>query len=94
MSDGTRDQLFLALRLASIETYLTFNEPMPLIVDDIMINYDDIRSSQTLKVLAELAQRTQVIIFTHHRHLLDLARTSLNEISMWVQEILPVFTTA
>jgi len=76
MSDGSRDQLFLALRLASLERYLDHNEPMPLIVDDILINFDDQRAEATLKVLAELAERTQVIFFTHHVHLLELVRAS------------------
>lgn len=76
MSDGSRDQLYLALRLASLERYLHHNEPMPLIVDDILINFDDQRAKATLQVLAELAKRTQVIFFTHHVHLLELARAA------------------
>ena len=74
MSDGSRDQLYLALRLASLERYLDHNEPMPLIVDDILINFDDQRAKATLQVLAELAKRAQVIFFTHHVHLLELAQ--------------------
>ncbi len=66
MSSGTRDQLYLALRLATLESRLRHSEPMPFIVDDILINFDDARSRATLKVLAGLAQRNQVILFTHH----------------------------
>ena len=77
MSEGTRDQLFLALRLASLEQYLERNEPLPLVIDDILINFDDERSAATLKVLVEVAKRTQVLFFTHHAHLLALARKSL-----------------
>ena len=73
MSDGTCDQLYLALRLASLESWLTHHEPMPFIVDDILMNFDDERSVATLKVLAELSRHTQVIFFTHHQHLVDLA---------------------
>ncbi|MCZ6792625.1 MAG: AAA family ATPase [Planctomycetota bacterium] len=74
MSDGTRDQLFLALRLASLERHIEAHPPMPLVVDDLLINFDDERALATLEVLAELSRRTQVIFFTHHRHLVDLAR--------------------
>jgi uncharacterized protein YhaN len=74
LSDGTRDQLFLALRLAGIEQHLKEREPAPLIIDDALINFDDDRATATLRCLAELAKQTQVIIFTHHRHLVDLAR--------------------
>ena len=73
MSDGTADQLYLALRLASLEQYLNHNEPLPFIVDDILLRFDDDRSAATLKVLADLSKKTQVIFFTHHQHLVDLA---------------------
>jgi uncharacterized protein YhaN len=73
LSDGTRDQLFLALRLAAIERHLRERGPVPLIVDDVLINFDDDRSRATLSCLAQLAQKTQVIVFTHHRHVVDLA---------------------
>ncbi|TGO02013.1 hypothetical protein PN36_31985 [Candidatus Thiomargarita nelsonii] len=74
MSDGTRDQLYLALRLASIERYIEKNGPMPLILDDIIINFDDERSKATLSVLGELSQRTQILFLTHHPHLVELAQ--------------------
>ncbi|MCB2145606.1 MAG: AAA family ATPase [Deltaproteobacteria bacterium] len=72
MSDGTADQLYLALRLASLEQYLEHNEPLPFVVDDILLRFDDERSLATLKVLGELSRKTQVIFFTHHRHLVEL----------------------
>ncbi len=76
MSDGTADQLYLALRLASLEAYLETNEPMPFIVDDILIKFDDDRARAALEALAELSRKTQVIFFTHHRHLLALAENT------------------
>ncbi len=69
MSTGTRDQLYLALRLAALTHRLESAEAMPLIIDDILVNFDDERSLATLKVLADLASQTQVILFTHHRRL-------------------------
>ncbi len=74
MSDGTSDQLFLSLRLASLEMQLESGEPLPFIVDDILVNFDDDRSAATLKILAELSGKTQIIFFTHHQHLVDLAQ--------------------
>lgn len=44
----------------------------PVIVDDILIHSDDLRASAALQVLAEIAQRTQVLFFTHHSRLADL----------------------
>lgn len=74
MSDGTLDQLYLSLRLASLEKYLEQNEPLPVILDDLLVNFDDRRSAETLQVLGEFAQKTQVLFFTHHQSLVDLAR--------------------
>jgi uncharacterized protein YhaN len=73
LSSGTRDQLFLALRLAGIEQHLVEREPVPLIIDDVLVSFDDTRARSTLKCLAELAAKTQVLLFTHHRHVVDLA---------------------
>lgn len=79
MSDGTADQLYLALRLAGLLDYLERNEPMPFVVDDILIQFDDKRATAALESLAELSQKTQVIFFSHHQHLLELARKVLPE---------------
>lgn len=73
MSDGTADQLYLALRLAGLEEYLERNEAIPFIADDILIKFDNDRAGAALKALAQLSIRTQVIFFTHHRHMVELA---------------------
>ncbi len=75
MSSGTRDQLYLALRLATLEWRLETSEPMPFIVDDILINFDDDRSRATLGVLAEISKKNQVILFTHHQQIVDEAKS-------------------
>jgi uncharacterized protein YhaN len=75
MSSGTRDQLYLALRLATLEYRLESHEPMPFIVDDILINFDDERSRATLQALAKLSARNQVILFTHHQQIVDVTKT-------------------
>lgn len=77
MSTGTADQLYLALRIAAIEDYLDHAEPMPFIADDLFINFDDKRAAAGFRVLGELAKKTQVLFFTHHEHLLDVARKAL-----------------
>ena len=74
MSSGTRDQLYLALRIATLECRLETAEPMPFIVDDILINFDDDRSRATLSVLDALSLKNQVILFTHHKRIVEEAR--------------------
>ena len=85
LSDGTRDQLFLALRLAGIERHLKEREPVPLIVDDVLVNFDDNRTCASLRCLAELAKKTQVILFTHHRHVIQSAQAVCS--SVFVHEL-------
>lgn len=77
MSEGTADQLYLALRLAALERYFASHEPVPLVLDDLLVNFDDARAGVTLEILGELAQRTQIILFTHHKHLCELAQARL-----------------
>jgi uncharacterized protein YhaN len=79
MSDGTTDQLYLAVRLASLDAYMQRNEAMPFIVDDILIKFDDERATAALQVLAEISRRTQVIFFTHHKRLVELAEAHVEE---------------
>jgi len=74
MSDGTADQLFLALRLAAAEQSVVSGVRMPFLADDLFINFDDDRARAGFEVLAELAGSTQVLFFTHHAHLAGLAR--------------------
>ena len=73
MSDGTRDQLFLAFRLASVEHYSQNAEPLPLVADDVLVHFDDDRGRATLELLAELGSTTQVLLFTHHESVLAAA---------------------
>jgi len=87
MSDGTRDQLFLSFRLATLEQYLEGNEPMPFIVDDILIRFDDDRSKTTLEVLADLSQKTQVLFFTHHERLVEIAQSLQSEAGLFVHRM-------
>ncbi|HYG62476.1 MAG TPA: AAA family ATPase [Thermoanaerobaculia bacterium] len=87
MSDGARDQLYLALRLATLEKHLAHAEPLPFVVDDILINFDDRRSEATLRVLAELSKRTQVILFTHHERLKEMAGALRNGAGVFVREL-------
>lgn len=79
MSDGTADQLYLALRLASVDEYLSRAHPLPFVADDLLINFDDARAAAGFKVLGELGQKTQILFFTHHQHLVDIARATLGE---------------
>lgn len=79
MSEGTRDQLYLALRLAYLEDYAGRAEPAPFIGDDLFSTFDETRTGYGLDALAAIGTRVQPILFTHHRHVADIARDRLGD---------------
>jgi uncharacterized protein YhaN len=79
MSEGTADQLYLALRLAALELRRSSHPQMPLVLDDALITSDDERAANILQALARFAEHGQVKIFTHHGHLIDVARKALGD---------------
>lgn len=79
LSEGTGDQLFLSLRLAAVEMQLQHAQPLPFIADDLFINYSDDRAAQGFKALSDLATKSQVIYFTHHEHLVEVARGAIGK---------------
>lgn len=89
MSEGTRDQLFLALRLAAIEEKAA-DHSMPLICDDLFITADDARSARLFTQMKKLSSTTQVIIFTHHDHLEAVANDALGADAYSIHRIHPV----
>jgi hypothetical protein len=75
LSEGTSDQLYLALRIAALEDYAAAASPLPFIADDVLQTFDDPRTAATLRALLGLSDRVQVIALTHHTHVGDLAAT-------------------
>ena len=87
LSDGTRDQMFLALRLGGLSRHIDISGKVPFIVDDVLVHFDDARSSAALLALAALAEKTQIIFFTHHRHLVELAENTLPHQSLCLHHL-------
>jgi uncharacterized protein YhaN len=77
LSEGTRDQFYLALRLAAVEDYASRAAAPPFIADDLFASFDDARTAQGLRALAEIGGRVQPILFTHHRAVVEAARGAL-----------------
>jgi uncharacterized protein YhaN len=67
LSTGTREQLYLAMRLAYIEHYSNSAESLPLVLDDVLVNFDEERLTAAVKALIELSQHCQVMLFTCHK---------------------------
>ncbi len=66
LSEGTADQLYLALRLAICELALPEDCSCPIILDDALVNFDSERMGYAMELLQEIAEQRQVILFTCH----------------------------
>ncbi len=64
LSQGTADQLYLAVRLAICEMVLPAERAVPIVLDDALVNFDDERMASALDYLLELSSRHQILLFT------------------------------
>lgn len=69
ISTGTLEQAYLSLRLAIVDHLDQGAEPLPLFVDEVFVNWDAERRAQGLEVLARLAEKRQVFLFTCHPYM-------------------------
>jgi uncharacterized protein YhaN len=79
LSEGSRDQLYLALRLAALAELAARSDPLPFVCDDLLVSFDDARAALALQALAAAGEAIQVILFTHHRHIVTLAQAKLRD---------------
>ncbi len=66
LSRGTAEQLYLALRFGLIEQFARTAEPLPVVMDDILVNFDPQRAARAAGAIRDLARRHQVLFFTCH----------------------------
>jgi len=66
LSRGTKEQLLISLRLGFIEEYEKQVEPLPIIVDEVLVDFDPHRARQTAAILREFGKDRQILIFTCH----------------------------
>ncbi len=73
LSRGTREAVFIALRLSLAAAYARRGVMLPLVLDDVLVNFDRDRAvcaARTLQAFAELGH--QVMMFTCHQHIVDI----------------------
>ncbi|SEB75206.1 AAA family ATPase [Paenibacillus sp. GP183] len=78
LSRGTAEQLYLSMRFALAEEYAG-RAVLPLIMDDILVNFDEQRMESCLQVINELSQRHQILLFTCHTHVRDAAKRMISD---------------
>lgn len=74
LSRGAAEQLYLCLRLGLAEEFSRRAEPIPLVMDDVLVNFDPARRVTTARLLLEFAERHQVLLFTCHPEITDLVK--------------------
>ncbi len=74
LSKGARFQLYLALRVAGYHELAKSRAPAPFVADDIMETFDHFRAEEALRLFSEMGRVGQVIYFTHHQHLAQIAK--------------------
>ncbi|MEW9698603.1 AAA family ATPase [Paenibacillus sp. SI8] len=72
LSRGTAEQLYLSMRFALVEEYAG-KAVLPLVMDDILVNFDEVRMESCLRVIADISSRHQVFLFTCHSHVREAA---------------------
>jgi uncharacterized protein YhaN len=76
LSRGTREQLFLSLRLALASCYARRGAPLPLVLDDVLVNFDADRAKAAAGVLCDFAAAGhQLLVFTCHEHIVKLFKS-------------------
>jgi uncharacterized protein YhaN len=73
LSRGTREAVFIALRLSLAAAYSRRGVVVPLVLDDVLVNFDTIRAESAARVLQDFASLGhQVIMFTCHEHIMKI----------------------
>jgi uncharacterized protein YhaN len=79
LSAGTREQVYLLVRVALAERLVRSGETCPLLLDDVTVHADEYRTDRVLDALLAVAQRHQVILFTQQEQVRRWARARLSE---------------
>jgi uncharacterized protein YhaN len=74
LSRGTTEQLYLCLRLALAEDLASRRRRLPLVMDDVLVNFDPDRARQVAGLLAHVARDGQLLYFTCQPHTTELLR--------------------
>jgi len=83
LSRGTAEQLYLSLRFGYIREFGRRARPLPVVMDDILVNFDPQRAQASISTMLELAERNQILFFTCHPETVNLIKEVEQEIPVW-----------
>ncbi len=92
LSRGTAEQLYLSLRFGYVTNYIVNGERLPIIMDDILVNFDPSRARRTAETILEVARQHQILFFTCHPETVDIFRQVIPDLNTFVfdgRSILP-----
>lgn len=87
LSRGTQEQLYMAIRLGLVGEFARRRTRLPLLMDDVLVNFDDDRSVAMARALLEYADNHQILFFTCHRHVAEAMRSIDPKIKMHDLEV-------
>ncbi len=90
LSRGTREQLFLSLRFGLIRELRTRTEPLPVIVDEVLVNFDPDRALRAAAAFVELSNTNQVLVFTCHPTVVGFFRQAALESGAQAPEVIEI----
>lgn len=71
LSRGTAEQMYICIRFALVDEFAGNGVRLPLVMDDLFVNFDDARLALGLELLKRVSERGQLLLFTCHRHVVD-----------------------
>jgi len=83
LSRGTLEQLYLSLRLGYIANYRPDLDPVPVFMDDILVNFDPRRAAAAARVLNDFAANRQVFLFTCHPDTVEIIRENASDAAFY-----------
>jgi uncharacterized protein YhaN len=83
LSRGTAEQLYLSLRFGYIQEFGRRARPLPVVMDDILVNFDPQRARASISAILELAQRHQILFFSCHPETVSLIKELDQNIPVW-----------
>lgn len=88
LSRGAQEQAYLALRLAYIKKHAESAEPLPLIMDEVLVNFDPVRAAHTAQAFARLTRDglQQILYFTCQPHIVELLQKTFGNASLYLVE--------
>jgi len=79
LSSGLADQIYLTIRLGLASEFAQHTEPLPIIFDDVLVRFDPTRQLGIAKVMLEIAQSHQILMFSCHPEIRDIMEKAKHE---------------